>query len=302
MLLQLRLEAAPRQPQLGSGRGPIPLRALERANEPESLGRSRAALADFLEIFRPLPGLLLRHFGRETQRPLLDQSAVGEDDRPLEAVLQLPYVARPLVGPQALACRRRDPDAFLAELLRQVPEEPVDQGIYVLRTIAQGWDPDRENANAIIEILPEKALRDHPVERPVRSREDADVDQEHRPTVGELELAEPARERAGERAALVSEELALEQRVGDSGAVDRDEGPLTAYRELVDGPGEELLARSALPLQEHRGVGRSDPLSLLLDRANRRRLADDRGHRPRPIVLEEERLALPDATLDRPRD
>ena len=51
----------------------------------------------------------------------------------------------------------------------------------------------------------------------------ADLVEEERALVRQLELAELLRVRVGERAALVAEELALEQRLGDGGAVERDE-------------------------------------------------------------------------------
>ena len=48
--------------------------------------------------------------------------------------------------------------------------------------------------------------------------------EQQRAAVRQLELAELARRRAGERAALVAEELALEQLARQRRAVDRDEG------------------------------------------------------------------------------
>ena len=148
-----------------------------------------------------------------------------------------------------------------------------------------------------------RLLLEHPEELALRRRGKLpDLVQENRPAVGELELAEAARERAREGAAFVAEELALEERVGDRGAVDRDEGAAAAGRQLVDRAGEELLAGPALTLEQHGGVGRGHPLRLGLHRADRRRLPDDRRHRARPAVLEQERLALPRAPLDRARD
>ena len=56
----------------------------------------------------------------------------------------------------------------------------------------------------------------------------------------------------GERAALVAEELALDELLGDRGAVDLDEGLVLAARVLVERAGDELLARAALAGDEHR--------------------------------------------------
>ena len=52
--------------------------------------------------------------------------------------------------------------------------------------------------------------------------------------------------RAGEAAALVTEQLALDELRGDSAAVERQEGAFAPPGELVDGLGGELLAGAAL--------------------------------------------------------
>ena len=82
------------------------------------------------------------------------------------------------------------------------------------------------------------------------------------PASASSNLPEPPRRRAGEGAALVAEELALEERVRDRGAVDRDERMVAARGEHVDRPREELLARPALALEEDGGVRRGDALGL----------------------------------------
>ena len=61
---------------------------------------------------------------------------------------------------------------------------------------------------------------------------------------------------AGERALLVAEQLALEQRRGNRGAVDGDERPVAARAQRVERAREQLLAGAALAAQQHRGVGR----------------------------------------------
>ena len=50
---------------------------------------------------------------------------------------------------------------------------------------------------------------------------------------------------AGEGAAAVAEELALEEIAGDRGAVEGDEGVLRAVGEVMNGAGEDFLAGAA---------------------------------------------------------
>src|SRR5687768_7012448 len=64
---------------------------------------------------------------------------------------------------------------------------------------------------------------------------------------------------AGERAAHVTEEFALEERIGHGCAVDRDEGLAGACRRVVEGPGEDAFAGAAFTEQQHRRIDRSGP-------------------------------------------
>ncbi len=91
----------------------------------------------------------------------------------------------------------------------------------------------------------------------------ADLVEEQGAAVGQLEEPFLVLVRAGERAALVPEQLALEQRPRDRRAVDRPQRPAGARGERVDGRGDEFLARSRLAADEHRGLGARDTLDDL---------------------------------------
>ena len=79
-----------------------------------------------------------------------------------------------------------------------------------------------------------------------RRRQAANLVEEQRAAVGELEQAGLAVAGAEEAAADVAEQLALEHRVVDRRAVDRDEPPLAPRAEAVEGAGDELLPRPRL--------------------------------------------------------
>ena len=81
-------------------------------------------------------------------------------------------------------------------------------------------------------------------------------------------------DRAGERAFFVSEEFALEERLRDGRAVDRDEIAL-ASAEFVERAGDQLLAGSAFALDEHAGPGRRDLPDGIHDLTDRRGVAED---------------------------
>src|SRR6202030_1844504 len=71
--------------------------------------------------------------------------------------------------------------------------------------------------------------------------------------------------RAGERAPLVAEELALEERLGDRAAVDAHEGATAPRARRVDGFGDHLLADAGLADHEHVEAGDGDALRELED-------------------------------------
>ena len=81
--------------------------------------------------------------------------------------------------------------------------------------------------------------------------------------------------RAGERALYVTEELGLEQRVGDRAAVHADERLLLARRQVMQRARDQLLAGARLAGDEDRGLGRRDLLHQLEDALHGQRLADD---------------------------
>src|SRR5205085_12288144 len=90
-----------------------------------------------------------------------------------------------------------------------------------------------------------------------------------------LDAAFLALDRAGEGAALVAEELRLEDGLRDRRAVDGHERPFGPGGMLVQGAREQLLAGAALTEQQHRGRGRRRLADDVERRAQRRALADN---------------------------
>ena len=106
-------------------------------------------------------------------------------------------------------------------------------------------------------------------------RDVADLVEEQRPPVGQLESADFLADGAGEGALLVAEQLALQQPRGDGRAVELDEGPVSPRAQVVQGAGDEFLARAGFAANEHRGVGGGDRLDLLQHPAQGGALPDD---------------------------
>src|SRR5207247_752541 len=108
-------------------------------------------------------------------------------------------------------------------------------------------------------------------------RDLGDLVEEERAAVGALEAAGARRDGARERALLVAEELALEDALGEGLHVDGDERAADAVAPVVEQAGNELLARAALALDQHRG-------------AARRHAADERQELAAPRALGDHRL------------
>jgi hypothetical protein len=102
----------------------------------------------------------------------------------------------------------------------------------------------------------------------------ADLVEEQRSAVGELEAAALLLYRARKRAALVTEELALDQLRGDRGAVHFDEGAVRALRRAVDRARDELFAGAGLAGDQYAHAGRGDFGDLFFDASDRLRLTD----------------------------
>src|SRR5262249_25343276 len=162
----------------------------------------------------------------------------------------------PVESREAFEALGREARDALAVALGRVAHEARGEQRDVLTTLAERWQADRESTEPVVEIVPEPALADFGREVPVGGRHDPDVDptgttiadgsnlallqdsqqlrlhgsghltdlvQEDGSARRGLEQAHLVVRRPGEGTAAVPEELALEQRLGESRAVDRHE-------------------------------------------------------------------------------
>ena len=91
-----------------------------------------------------------------------------------------------------------------------------------------------------------------------------------------LDVRTPAEFAAGhlDGARLVAEQFAFHHRLGQRAGVDRDEGPLLAHRQIVQGARHHFLARAGFTEDQHVGVNRRQCADLLAQAQHRRGLAD----------------------------
>ena len=253
-----------------------------------------------------------RFFWAQRRRQVLgrDHVAGRHDDQPLDHVPELAHVARPVVGQEIAERLAGERLGALAVLGAELRDELAHVRGNVVLAGSQRRDLDRDDVQPIVEVLAELPLADqrrqiaigrgdHPhvhaecvlaadaLERLLLERAQdlrlrleahiADLVQEERAAVGELELAAAPRQRPRERALLVAEQLGLDQLLGDGGAVDLYEGALAARGLHVDGARHQLLAAAVLAVDQHAPGGGRGGRDLLAQRPDRRALADDLG-------------------------
>jgi len=206
--------------------------------------------------------------------PIVDQQR-----RTLENVAQLANIAGKAVRAQAVHGPSRQPQLAGP---RDPLQQRIDQQRYVLRALAQGRQRNGEGADPVVKVLTKLPGLHHLPEVPMgradqaevrllrldaadpaegsgfeqtqqlhlqQRRDVADLVEEQGAATGRLHQAGLARVRSGEGPPLVPEKLALEQRLGEPGALHRHEGPAPALAGLVDRPGNELLAGAGLAEQ-----------------------------------------------------
>ncbi len=196
----------------------------------------------------------------------------------------------------------------LIELPGILADEVLDEEGDVLRSLAERRQTEGQDGQPEIEVLPEVPARDLRLEVLVRGGDDPDVDgdgfrpahpddlpfaegpeeldlgvlgefadlvEEDRPRVGQLELAGLVGPGVGEGPLDVAEEFALDEVAGHGPAVDDDEGPVLARAGEVDRPGDELLARAALAADEDGAIDAAHLLHELEDGVHPARCPDD---------------------------
>src|SRR5439155_21622808 len=84
----------------------------------------------------------------------------------------------------------------------------------------------------------------------------AELVEEQGAAARQLEASDPRSDGAGEGTALVAEQLGLEETLRDGGAIHGDQGAALARARAMNRLRQQLLARAALALDQHREVRR----------------------------------------------
>ena len=137
-------------------------------------------------------------------------------------------------------------------------------------TMRGGDDPDIAGDRPIAAYPLETALLQHAQQLHLhRVRHIANFVEEQRATLGELESAEPRRDRPCESPFLVAKQLAFKQIRWNGAAIDRHERLVRTWRQLMDVARRHLLAGPGLPQDQHAGIESRDLVHQALNVADR---------------------------------
>ena len=186
---------------------------------------------------------------------------VSERERPTEALGETS---------REMARERRDVVLAIAQG-RQLDHDDIDAieqilakpaGAHLGLEIARGGNQHARvhAARLLIAYAPDLTLLQHPQQLCLQAdRQLADLVEQERAAARLLEQPGFVAGRPGERAAHVTEQLGLEQGLGDRRAVDADEGFARARAGAMNGARDHFLAGAALTGDEHRRVVLGDP-------------------------------------------
>ncbi len=262
----------------------------------------------------PPPGEL--EIPRRQERPVAEQRGA------LHRVGQLADVPRPGVRQQRRARVRGQAPGRQPVVLADAAQEVLGEEDHVRAAIPERRQHERDDGQAMVEVAPEasgphggrqvlaggrdharvdalaaraaepphRAILDRPQELRLQAEgHQADLVQEQGAAIRGLEETRLGLHRAGERSALEAEQLGLQQRLGDGGAVQVYERPCRPGALAVDAAGQQALARARLAQDEDgrepavgAGGGSEQPMHLLAHVRDRGALAEElrkRRHR-----------------------
>src|SRR5438067_1426763 len=212
--------------------------------------------------------------------------AARENHRALQDVAHLAHIARPRGRQQSIEHLAAAFGWTAGQLRLEISQDAGDQVEAIFaRALAYGWQDERHHVEAIKEVFAESSflyfVHQIPVRRSNESRVDgelagpaqpperfrlqhleelglqlerelANLIQENRAAIRQLEQPDFALLRVGERALLVTEQLRIEKSRRQAGTIDFDEGSIRAGREVMNDASDPAFARPTLSLQEHR--------------------------------------------------
>ena len=214
----------------------------------------------------------------------VEHGPARENHCALHEVLKLTDISRPMPGCEPFERGRGYRGDLLLHAACILLREVMHKQRNVLRAFPQRRDVDGKDIQPVVKIVAELAVLDHlfqvavgggdqthvhalsvcaaqPFEFPLLQsaqklgldfrRNVADLVEKEAATVRQFQTAGFLGDGAGKRAFFMTKQLTLEQAGGNGRAIQLHEGAVLAAAALVDGAGNQLLARTRLSQQKH---------------------------------------------------
>ena len=276
--LDFAVERADVDAQVSGGVLAISFAALKRFGDQKPLHGLEAHRL----VFVPAGGGGRAQFRRQVIQ--LDHAAPAEDERLLDDVLQFTDISRIVMFHEPCHDFIGNARDVLALQVVELRDQVVDQQGNVFAALLKARQFQMDHADAIVQVVAERAGLDQLGQVLVRGRHDTDIDgdrlntaerfdhsflehpqqsdlhgrrniadlvQEDRAAVGQREPPRLVAFGVGEGPRFVPEQLALQQRVRQRRTVDGHKPFPLARRKVVNGAGKQFLARAARSLDEH---------------------------------------------------
>ena len=248
--------------------------------------------------------------------------AVRANNRALEHVPKLAHVARPEMGFQGCGGIARECGGGPSHTRRRLAKKERGERQNVTDPFAERRHDQREHAEPVVQVTAERAvlnsLFDAWLDRSDDTRPDlegripaqpfpafffdqaqqlglsvegqlADPVEVDASASGEFKSAGARGRRIREGSSLVTKQLGLKERRGQTGAVDFDEWLVTSRPGGMQGPCDGVLAGAGLAEDQDVGIGVRKPLQLGEERAHRTAAGNERRSH---VVRREDRPAL----------
>src|SRR3990172_5822247 len=219
---------------------------------------------------------------------LSDLLSGRKEHRPLDDVIQLAYVSRPVIFHKPCFSAGRESLARQAEIVSALLEKVFRENRDVFSPLAERGYGDRHHVQPVIKVFAEFSLSHRLRKVPVGGGDQPDVHvqglrpadtlkgpllenakylglhcrrhvsdliEKDRAMAGGFKLSDPLLVRSGECPLLVAEQFGLEQRLGNGSAVHGHERPVPPTALIVEHLCGKFLPGAALSRDEHRTVG-----------------------------------------------
>src|SRR5579872_7144760 len=230
-----------------------------------------------------------RRYAAELGERQLQVAAFVQEDGAFQKVLQLANIPRPIMAAQRIHHVRGNDIDDLVKAIREFAHEVVDEEGNVVAALAQRRQRNGKDIETIKKVGSKAPVGYHLLQVLVGSRHDADIDsnsagtsesfkflllkdtqkfglefdgeiadlvEEERPAVGELEPANPGGDGSGEGAAFNTEQLAFEEPGWNGSAIHLDEWSIGARTPTVNRLRDHFLTGAGLTLNQDGGVNR----------------------------------------------